>query len=273
MTDSRGGDGPNGERSRGGGAREDQGHLTIMLNPDRGQASRTFRLSYGRVRLLVGALVVGGLVLTLMAGSWWYLAARATRVGELEREVTRLEAQEERIGDLARQLEEVERRYEMVRGMFGRAPDANPSNVWLPPAGGSRPSTGRRVGSSTLPESWPLTERGFVTQGLLDAEMEHPGLDIAVPTDSYIRAAGGGMVVDGGADPVYGHFVVIDHRDGYSTLYAHASMILVERGQRVRQNEVIALSGSSGRSTAPHLHFEILLNGEAVDPLSMVTQP
>ena len=99
------------------------------------------------------------------------------------------------------------------------------------------------------------------------------GVDIAVPTDSYIRAAGGGTVVDGGEDPVYGRFVVLDHGEGYSSLYGHASQILVERGQRVRKNEVIALSGSTGRSTAPHLHFEILLNGEAVDPLSMVTQP
>ena len=55
--------------------------------------------------------------------------------------------------------------------------------------------------------------------------------------------------------------------------YAHASLHLVERGQRVREREVIALSGSTGQSTAPHLHFEILLNGEAVDPLTMVEQP
>ena len=211
------------------------------------------------------------LALTLMAGSWWYLAARASRVSELEAEVARLEAQEERIQALAQQLEQVELRYEDVRGLFGYGPSANPSDVWLPPSGGSRGAP-RRAGS-TLPESWPLAERGFVTQGLLDAEEEHPGMDIAVPTDSYVRASGGGMVVDSGEDPVYGRFVVIDHGDGYSTLYGHASTILVERGQRVRQNQVIALSGSTGRSTAPHLHFEILLNGEAVDPLSMVTQP
>lgn len=261
-------------RGEDGRDRSEDRHLTIMLLPDGGQESRTLRLSYGKVRLLVGALVVVGLALTLMAGSWWYLAARAARVGELEAEVAALEEDNARIAELARQLEEVERRYEGVREMFGSAPAASPSAVWLPPAGGSgRASSDPRALGNTLPESWPLTERGFVTQGLLDAEVEHPGLDIAVPSDSYIRAAGGGMVVDAGEDPVYGRFVVIDHGDGYSSLYGHASMILVERGQRVRQSEVIALSGSTGRSTAPHLHFEILLNGEAVDPLSMVTQP
>jgi murein DD-endopeptidase MepM/ murein hydrolase activator NlpD len=94
-----------------------------------------------------------------------------------------------------------------------------------------------------------------------------------VPADSYIRAAGGGVVVGAGDDPVYGRFVTLDHGGGYRTLYAHASETLVEVGQEVRRNEVIALSGSTGRSTAPHLHFEILLNGEAVDPLTMVRQP
>ena len=115
-----------------------------------------------------------------------------------------------------------------------------------------------------------------MTQGLLEGErrqQEHPGLDIAVATDSYIRAAGAGTVVDVGEDPVYGRFVVLDHGDGYTTLYGHASLNLVARGQRVRENEVIALSGSTGRSTAPHLHFEVLLNGEAVDPFTLVHQP
>jgi murein DD-endopeptidase MepM/ murein hydrolase activator NlpD len=121
---------------------------------------------------------------------------------------------------------------------------------------------------------WPLTERGFITQALLEgAQGDHPGLDIAVPSDSYIRAAGGGTVVDVDEDDVYGRFVVIDHGGGYSTLYAHASLHLVARGQRVRAREVVALTGSTGRSTAPHLHFEILLNGEAVDPLLLVQQP
>jgi murein DD-endopeptidase MepM/ murein hydrolase activator NlpD len=98
-------------------------------------------------------------------------------------------------------------------------------------------------------------------------------LDIAVPTDSYVRAAGAGTVVDVGEGPVYGRFVVVDHGDGYTTLYGHASMTLVTRGEQVRQNEVIALSGSTGRSTAPHLHFEVLHDGEAVDPLTLVHQP
>lgn len=251
--------------------------LTIMLVPDRGQESRTFRLSYTVLRLLAGLAGVVALALTLVAGSWWYLAARAARVTELEGQVADLEAEQERIQELGRQLESIEHQYGRIRDLFGVTSADAPSDVWLPPTTSSRRgSPPRNTSTASPPTSWPLTERGFVTQGLLDAEGaegDHPGVDIAVPTDSYVRAAGAGTVVDVGEDPVYGFFVVLDHGEGYTSLYGHASLNLVERGQRVRRNEVIALSGSTGRSTAPHLHFEILLDGEAVDPLTMVRQP
>jgi len=250
--------------------------LTVMVVPDRGQETHTLRVSYRTLRA-VG--VLGGfaaLALTLVAGSWWYLAARSARVTALEARVAELTEERRRIDELAVQMEAIELGYGRIRDLFGPG-TAAPSEVWLPP-----PSTSPRGGGTasaaptTLPSSWPLTERGFVTRGLLDEDWggeEHPGLDIAVPTDSYIRAAGAGTVVDVGDDPIYGRFVVIEHADGYTTLYGHASTHLVTTGQTVRRNEVIALSGSTGRSTAPHLHFEILLNGEAVDPLSLVQQP
>ena len=76
-----------------------------------------------------------------------------------------------------------------------------------------------------------------------------------------------------GEDPTYGKFVRIDHENGYVTLYAHASDTSVKLGEEVRKNEVIALSGDTGDSTAPHLHFEILFEGETVDPLELVEQP
>lgn len=248
-----------------------------MLVPDRGQESHTVRLSYGALRLLGGLAAVVALALTLVAGSWWYLAARASRVATLEAQVDSLTADQARVTALVQQMETIEQQYGRIRDLFGVHTPEVPSDVWLPPpATGRRASAPRTTASAGVPASWPLTERGFVTQGLLDGEggaQNHPGLDIAVPTDSYVRAAGPGTVVDVGDDPIYGRFVVLDHGDGYTTLYGHASLSLVTRGQRVRQNEVIALSGSTGRSTAPHLHFEVLLNGEAVDPLTLVHQP
>jgi murein DD-endopeptidase MepM/ murein hydrolase activator NlpD len=212
-----------------------------------------------------------------MAGSWWYLAARAARASELQREVDVMTRDRARVEALVQRLETIEGQYVRIRDLFGRVQTDALSDVWLPPttgarrgsAGGGRPQVGPSV-----PSVWPLTERGIVTQGLHEGFLgQHPGLDIAVATDSYIRASGGGSVVDVGEDAVYGRFVVIEHREGYSTLYGHASMTLVTIGQEVRERQVIALSGSTGRSTGPHLHFEVLIDGEPVDPLTVVEQP
>lgn len=251
-------------------------HLSVILVPDGGRASRTFRVSYGRLRWLAAGAVVMAAVLTLMAGSWWYLAARAARAAALETRLAEVEADLTRIEAFSRQLETLEAQYEHIRGLFGSESTQITSELWLPPPPsirGDRGSGGAGAGDA-LPTTWPLTERGFVTQTLFEGDAgDHPGLDIAVPTDSYIRAAGPGTVVDVGDDPIYGRFVRIDHGNGYRTLYGHASSTSVQTGQRVRRGEVIALSGSTGRSTAPHLHFEILLDGEPVDPLTLVRQP
>ena len=249
---------------------------TIMIVPDGGRESRSIHLSYRLLRGLAAGSAVAALALTVMAGSWWYLAARAARVPALEREVAVMSRDRERVEALVQRLETVEGQYVRIRDLLGRTPTDPLSDVWLPPTSGRRGATNeaRPEHGPTLPSVWPLTERGFVTRGLHEGlQGEHPGLDVAVATDSYIRASGGGTVADVGEDAVYGRFVLIDHGQGYATLYGHASATLVSLGQPVRERQVIALSGSTGRSTGPHLHFEVLVEGEPVDPLTVVEQP
>lgn len=251
----------------------DRGGIRVLLMPEDGGESRSFRVGRRTLRWAAGGAVVLLLLLAVMAGSWWYLAVRAARASELEVRVALLEDQEERVRALARRLREAESRYDRIRGLFGSDTSRVASELWLPPVGGTASGRAAAEGPGP-PRSWPLTRRGFITQPLVrNAGREHEGLDIAVPSHSYIRAAGAGEVTEVGEDPVYGRFVVLDHGEGYRSLYGHASRILVEEGSRVRANEVIGLSGSTGRSTAPHLHFEILHDGEAVDPLTLVRQP
>ena len=129
-------------------------------------------------------------------------------------------------------------------------------------------------GMST-PSHWPLDEAGIVTRGLVsdaDASEAHSGLDIAIPVGTPIRATGGGIVSRAGQDPEYGLFVMLEHEGGYRSMYGHASRVVVEVGDTVAAGTVIALSGSTGRSTAPHLHFEILHEGRSIDPLSLVQE-
>jgi murein DD-endopeptidase MepM/ murein hydrolase activator NlpD len=95
----------------------------------------------------------------------------------------------------------------------------------------------------------------------------HAGIDISVPSGTPVRAAQEGLVVFAGYSGAYGKVIKLDHLNGFSTLYAHNSRILVHVGQMVKGGQVISLSGSTGRSTGPHLHFEVQREGWPEDPL------
>ena len=95
----------------------------------------------------------------------------------------------------------------------------------------------------------------------------HKGIDWAVPKGTAVRASCGGTVVSAGWSGGYGNCITIRHPDGKQTRYGHLSKILVSAGQKVDQGQKIALSGNTGRSTGPHVHFEIIVNGSQVNPL------
>lgn len=249
--------------------------VTILVLEDDGRATRTFRISRSKIAWLkVGAWFAAGVVLVLVVG-WGYLFLRALRVGVLEDQVAQLTARETQVQELAQTLEEVEAEYERLRSLFGPEGTSSAGALWLPPSrGASAVGASETEPNPDAPTRWPLTTPGFLTQTLLEgATAQHPGIDIAVPTGAYVRAAGAGVVVERSEDPVYGQVLVLEHSGGYRTRYAHNSVILADTGMAVRAGEVIALSGSSGRSTAPHLHFEILQEGAPIDPLTLVNQP
>ena len=94
----------------------------------------------------------------------------------------------------------------------------------------------------------------------------HDGIDIAAPTGSPVKAAAAGKVIFSGNVPGYGNLVELDHADGFITRYGHNSINLVAVGEEVRSGQLIALVGSTGRSTGPHLHFAVRKAGEPVNP-------
>ena len=95
----------------------------------------------------------------------------------------------------------------------------------------------------------------------------HTGIDISIPTGTPVHATLEGTIVFAGYNGAYGKVVKIDHMDGFSSFYAHNSRIFVYAGQFVKRGQVISLSGSTGRSTGPHLHFEVHKDDWPVDPL------
>jgi murein DD-endopeptidase MepM/ murein hydrolase activator NlpD len=113
---------------------------------------------------------------------------------------------------------------------------------------------------------WPVNGPVVSGYGMRWGRM-HEGIDIAAGTGTPIWAAAAGTVIHAGWLGGYGNLVVVDHGNGLATAYAHASAILVGVGQSVAQGETVSLVGSTGNSSGPHLHFEVRVNGSAVDPL------
>ena len=139
-------------------------------------------------------------------------------------------------------------------------------------AGSDVPFIGADGFCSPIGENWRnvvTSEFGYRRDPFTGERKGHSGMDLAVPTGTSVRAALPGTVTvstynRGG----YGYYVMIDHGNGLSTLYGHNSQLLARVGQTVEAGDVIALSGSTGRSTGPHLHFEVRINGERTNPRS-----
>ncbi len=124
-----------------------------------------------------------------------------------------------------------------------------------------------QVSDDGSPRGLPI--KGYVTRGFSDdPDHYHPGIDIAGEIGAAILATGAGIVAETGFDSVYGQVVVIKHENGLSTLYGHNSEILVEVGQEVLIGSRIALLGNSGRSTAPHVHYELRKDDQPVNPIT-----
>ncbi|MDB4950873.1 MAG: Peptidase [Gemmatimonadetes bacterium] len=257
----------------------DERRMSFIIVPHGSEdlTTRSFEVTYRQLRLAVIGGAAAGVAIVLMAVTWFWFAAQAARVPALKHEIATLQKDRQRVEELSRAVARMEAQYDRVRAMLGGdVPRDSIVRDTAEPGAAVVDSTPAHGGSpqASLPRDWPLSPAGFVTRGLLGrAGLGHPGLDIAVAAGSAIHAAGAGVVTEAREDPVYGRFVRIAHAGGYESLYGHASRLLVARRQRVARDQVIALSGSTGASTAPHLHFEIRKDGSPVDPRSLVRNP
>jgi murein DD-endopeptidase MepM/ murein hydrolase activator NlpD len=229
-------------------------------------------VSYRRLRIALVAGVVVLLIIAFVVASWFPVAAQAGRVPGLVRELDALEVERGKVVELAKTLEEVEAQYERVRALLSVDAPTMDGAPALPALGSADVA---ETPESATPSAWPLDFRGFITreQQHDNNRREHPGLDIATPANAAIRATASGVVTQSDTDAVYGNYIVIEHGSTLESLYGHASRLFVRVGERVARGQVIALTGSTGQSSAPHLHFEIRQNGRAVDPLNFVRQP
>jgi murein DD-endopeptidase MepM/ murein hydrolase activator NlpD len=217
------------------------------------------------------------------------VAAMARRLGEMQAQLMRLDALGERVAKLAG-IRPEEFSFRDLPGRGGAEPrDARPLSMDEFSDQVERVARGvesradylevveselltAHVRSALLPHNTPVTQ-GYIGSGFgtrvdpFSGQLTmHAGLDFAAPPGTPILAAAGGVVTAAEYNPAYGRMVVIDHGNDLQTLYAHASRIDVRVGEIVRKGQQIALVGSTGRSTGPHLHFEVHLKGVAQNP-------
>ncbi len=127
---------------------------------------------------------------------------------------------------------------------------------------------GRPVGSGT----WMSSRYGYRTDPFTGSRSWHGGLDFAGRIGAEVIAVAAGVVEFAGVNGGFGNVVEINHGDGYKTLYAHNQDLLVTAGEVVEKGQPIAALGSSGRSTGPHVHFEVHRNGRTLDPIDFITR-
>lgn len=138
---------------------------------------------------------------------------------------------------------------------------------WIP--GAEVPYIGADGFCSPIGAGWEsrvTSEFGYRRDPFTGEVKGHTGMDLAVPTGTPVRAALPGTVTVSQYSSSYGYYVMIDHGDGLSTLYAHNSRLVAQVGDTVEAGDIVSVSGSTGRSTGPHLHFEVRVNGQRTDP-------
>lgn len=157
---------------------------------------------------------------------------------------------------------------------FDRASDLVGTFVQMP-----KRSSDKRpflAGPGALPYGMPVSTArltssfGTRVHPILGSLRQHQGIDLAAREGSAVTASSNGIVGSAGWNGGYGLYVALDHGGGVQTRYAHLSRINVLAGQAVRKGEVIGFVGSTGRSTGPHLHYEVRVNGQAINPASLL---
>ena len=281
-------------------------YFSFIFIPDRERDPKSMTLNYTQGWIIVGLLVILSVHIIWGAVGYYRIHRLKNIKQALLTENVDLKARNQKIERIAREFQQIRVTDQKIRKAFGGTlgleesqeslPESQPPQV-VPQSTYTEttPETGiveeeeqdvspknrlsflsESTGDFFNPEYLPtfLPVEGFLTthfkKGGWFTGRSHYGIDIAAKKGTVIRAAGAGVVLLSDWTPDFGNVVVIAHGQGLFSYYAHAMRLLVTQGTRVRKGQSIALLGSSGISSAPHLHFEIWRNGEPLDPEEFV---
>lgn len=257
-------------------------YLSLILVPHDDSRVRNLRISYVAVYVFAAVAGLCVLAVVVLLATFGRLIVKAAETDRLASENARLIERNAEIDSLRAELVHVQALGLQIKTMLGIGLTPEDSTLvanWTPSVQSPSISDPFERTEETeqeqkellqaIPSTWPA--RGYVTRefnvtGGDTQERYHPGMDIAASRNTPVRASADGVVTTSGWDETYGYSVIIDHGFGLNTVYGHNSRNLVQVGDRVSRGQTIGFLGSTGRSTAPHLHFEVRKNGVPEDP-------
>jgi len=246
--------------------------ISILFVPEGEGESRSFRISKATIRLLIVILII--ILMLIGAGiiSYFFVSVKASRYDQTLEDNLRLLEENRRIVKLSEELERLKSFNYQIRKAMGAAVGLDTTQtdtgIILIPQ--------KEVSTPVLNIAEPIFKlpvEGFISRkqnyDLFPAQ-PHFGLDFAVPEGSIVNASADGWVVFTGWHYRFGNLLILQHSGDFLTYYGHNLSIIVDIGEKVQSGQPVAISGNTGRSTAPHLHFEIRRRGMAIDPESVV---
>ncbi len=273
---------------------ERKSEWTVVVLSETQARMRQFRVKKTWLIVAVAAAVACVTLLLVLSIMTWSLSSQIEDNTAMKARLVELEQTNDRIRDLAQRLAELKQfEQQLRRGLLlpeGTVPSADvllsddsaatleslPEDATVLGVYAERASD--VVVESVLPSDVPTLPpvRGYVTRQFehktsLDVA-DHHGLDVAAREGTPVLASAHGLVLFAGWSYPYGNLVIIAHKSGYQSFYGHNQILLVQPGDRVLQGQPIALLGNSGRSSAPHLHFEIWKDGVRVNPESVLAR-
>jgi murein DD-endopeptidase MepM/ murein hydrolase activator NlpD len=257
-------------------------HLSLIVVPHDNANVRNYKFSYLLVYSFAALVGVAVLTMIVLFVTYSRVFVKAQQASGLAAENARLIDRAASVDSLESELTHLRTMGVQIKSMLGIGLSAEDSTLVanLSPDAGSPAIAGtietadateahQKLLLKAVPSMWPV--KGYVTRefhvtGGEKNEHFHPGIDIAAKRNTPVRASAEGVVIASGRDETYGYLVVIDHGFGITTVYGHNARNLVNVGDRVTRGQTIAFLGSTGKSTAPHVHFEVKQNGVPVDP-------
>lgn len=236
---------------------------SIVITPDDSTSSRHYFLTK-KIIIFIFILVIVIVVAALVAAlNYTNVSVKAMEVDMLRRRNAQLEQEFAKIEEIREELRIAEANNRKIKVMLGieKTPQVvEPSITEISP---------NYTEIEVLKEMQENIPSLLPTMGQVSREFGpgHYGLDIAAPQFSPVVAAASGIVNGTGWDSLYGNYIVVEHNKNYSTFYGHLNSIEVLDGSRITGGKIIGTVGSTGRSTSPHLHYEVRFRNEPVDPM------